>query len=334
MKKKLLALAVAAALPMVSQAATADVTIYGKIHTSIDYVDPDAKGEDSLYDVTSRASRLGFKGSEDLGDGLKLVWKIETQVDMSDGPAGTGTKGTYWKGRNAYIGLAGNWGTFLYGRHDTPMKMSTGKLDIFGDEMGDYNATAGLVDLRANDAIAYVTPNFSGLTLVAAIVPDADHDGADFAQLGITDEGGDLAGAVSIAAMYSNGPLFLSAAYEQLDDVLYGGDVNHWRIGVGYDMGDFHIGAVYADQSDITASDNYVINGSYKFGNNKVKAEWAQIDPDHGSKSDAWAIGLDHNFSKRTKVYVQYADSEHGLMSTNYGAQDQSGFSFGMVHKF
>ncbi|WP_456448750.1 porin [Thiolapillus sp.] len=312
MKKKLLALAVAAALPMVSQAATADVTIYGKVHTSIDFVDPDSG--DSIYDVTSRASRLGFKGSEDLGDGLKLIWKMETTYNTAEGGFGSG--------RNTYIGLAGGWGTFLYGRHDTPMKMSTGKLDIFVDEMGDYNATAGLVDIRANDAIAYVSPNFSGLTLVGAVVPDADYDGD-----------GDFGGAYSVAAMYSNGGLFLAAAYETLDDLVGGADANHWRIGAGFDMGAFHIGAVYADQGDLTGSDNYVINGSWKFGNNKLKAEWAQVDPDHGSKTDAWAIGLDHNFSKRTKMYVQYADSEHGLQSTNPSG-DQSGVSFGMVHKF
>lgn len=314
MKKKLLALAVAAALPMVSQAATADVTIYGKVHTSIDYIDPDAKGTDSIYDVTSRASRLGFKGSEDLGDGLKLIWKMETTYNTAEGGFGSG--------RNTYIGLAGGWGTFLYGRHDTPMKMSTGKLDIFVDELADYNATAGLVDIRANDAIAYVSPSFSGLTLVGAVVPDADYDGD-----------GDFGGAYSVAAMYSNGGLFLAAAYETLDDLLGGVDADHWRIGAGYDMGAFHIGAVYADQGDLTGTDNYTINGSWAFGNNKLKGMWGQVDPDKGDKTDAWAIGLDHNFSKRTKMYVQYADSEHGLQSTNPSG-DQSGLSFGMVHKF
>ncbi len=326
MKKKLLALAVAAALPMVSQAATADVTIYGKVHTSIDYVNPNGSGLDSIYDVTSRASRLGFKGSEDLGDGLKLIWKMETTYNTAEGGFGSG--------RNTYIGLAGGWGTFLYGRHDTPMKMSTGKLDIFVDEMGDYNATAGFVDIRANDAIAYVSPNFSGLTLVGAIVPDADYDG-----------NGDFGGAYSIAAMYSNGGLFLAAAWEQLDDIIDGVnpgnlDSDHWRIGAGYDMGAFHIGVVYAEQNlealTGTNTSNVLINGSWKFGNNKLKAEWGQIDPDAkgADTTNAWAIGLDHNFSKRTKMYVQYADSESGLQSTNYKGLDQTGVSFGMVHKF
>jgi len=206
------------------------------------------------------------------------------------------------------------------------MKMSTGRLDIFGDTIADYNATAGLVDIRANDAIAYVSPNFSGLTLVGAIVPDADHGE-------VASEIGDLAGAVSVAAMYSNGGLFLSAAYEDLEDLNNGADVDHWRIGAGYTMGAFHIGAVYADQEDISGTDNFTINGSYKFGNNTVKAMYGNIDPTSGSDADAWAIGLDHNFSKRSKAYIIYADSEGNLMSTNYGGE-QSGLSMGMVHKF
>ncbi|HIE55985.1 MAG TPA: porin, partial [Chromatiaceae bacterium] len=130
MKKKLLSLAVAAALPLAAQAANAEVTIYGKIHASVDFLSPDVG--DSITDVTSRASRIGFKGSEDLGNGLKMIWKVETGVNIAEG-------GGEWASRNAYIGLAGGWGTFLYGRHDTPVKMSTGKLDIFGDTIADYN---------------------------------------------------------------------------------------------------------------------------------------------------------------------------------------------------
>lgn len=319
MKKKLLTLAVAAALPMAAQAANAEVTIYGKIHASIDYVSYDSGLMDDQWDVTSRASRIGFKGSEDLGNGLKAIWKVESQVNVTDGD-------TYWKGRNAYIGLAGGWGTFLYGRHDTPMKMSTGKLDIFADTIADYNlGGTGLIDVRANDAIAYVSPSFSGLTLVGAIVPDGDYDGD-----------GDFAGGYSLAAMYSNGGLFLAGAYESLDDLLGGEDASHWRIGAGFDMGAFHIGGVFADQDDFQGGNVYTINGSWTFGNNVLKAMWERSEVDMGEIDDdfdTWAIGLDHNFSKRTKAYVIYADSDANLQDTN-GAGEQDGFSMGMVHKF
>ncbi len=364
MKKKLLTLAVAAALPMAAQAANAEVTIYGKLHASIDYVDYDANNttigaggapydRDSQWDVTSRASRLGFKGSEDLGNGLKFIWKVETQMSITDG----GTFGF----RNTYVGLAGGWGTFLYGRHDTPVKMSTGKLDIFADTIADYNIGSqtggfgGFIDIRANDAIAYVSPNFSGLTLIGAIVPDADANAA-----GTGDGSGDLAGGYSLAAMYSNGGLFIAGGYENVDnlaDETFDADLSHWRIGAGYDFNNFHIGGVY-QQADgafagfVDASGNfidfktYTINGSYKFGNNVVKAMWLRTDwddditildgagTDTTDSTDSWAIGLDHNFSKRSKVYVIYADSDINLHTTNFGLQGQKGISMGMVHSF
>ena len=355
MKKKLLTLAVAAALPMAAQAANAEVTIYGKIHASIDYLnadqdDRDLSGtNDSLWDVTSRASRLGFKGSEDLGDGLKLIWKLESGIDVTGGSGGLSA-------RNRYIGLAGGWGTFLYGIHDTPAKMSTGKLDIFVDTIADYNlqgsglGTGGIVDVRAKDAVAYVSPSFAGLTLAAAIVPDAD-----FGE--VVDEQGDFAGAYSLAAMYSNGGLYLAGAYESLDDLLGGADATHWRIGAGYDFGAFHIGGLYQDADGALGGfagndyKTYTINGSWTFGNNVLKAMWLNTDWDNdipvykdgvwGSddSTTTWAIGLDHNFSKRTKAYVIYAASDMALNGSNFNtvgvaAREQDSFSLGMVHKF
>jgi predicted porin len=351
MKKKLLVLAVAAALPMMG-AAQADVTVYGKIHASIDYVSPDSYNvipdvcvspladgtcpavkisPDDVWNVESRASRIGFKGSEDLGGGLKLIWKVESQVDI----AGAGnTSGTYWKARNAYIGLAGGWGTFLYGRHDTPMKMSTGKLDLFGDELADYNKTAGFTDIRADDAIAYVSPSWGGLTLAGAVIPDGNYD-AD----------GDFAGGYSVAAMWTIGGVYLAAAYEDIDDLnipLPVGD-ERYRFGAGWDIGNFFIGGVYENEENSSGddTDKYQISASFKFGNNKVKGMFADNDLDSDSDlgdlwddGSAWAVGLDHNFSKRSKMYVQYADSDGALMSSTGGTKGVDGFSFGMVHSF
>jgi len=317
MNKKLLAAAIAAAatLPMAAQAG---VQIYGVIHASIDYVSPDAQGANSFWDVTSNTSRIGFKGAEDLGNGLKAIWKVEQGVNISDG-------GGSWATRNAYIGLAGDWGTFLYGRHDTPLKISTGKLDMFADRMADYNTTVGFIDRRVNDAIAYISPNMNGLTLAGAIVPGYD---AGFGADGLAD-------GYSVAAMYSNNGLFLSAAYEDVTDWANSPvDIDHWRIGAGYTMNAFSIGFVYEDQ-DIggAQADLMQISGSYTFGNNVVKAMWGQNDPDGADSMDSWAIGLDHNFSKRTTAYLLYTDSERALHNyASEGAGD--GFAMGMIHKF
>jgi len=173
MKKQLVSLAVAAALasPLAAQAGT---QIYGKLHVSIDKRQDDSAATDG-WDVVSRASRLGFKGSEDLGNGLKAIWKLEFQIAMADADGViTGESGnSLVKARNMYVGLAGGWGTFLYGRHDTPFKISTGRLDKFADTLADYNGPIGpgFQDIRADNAIAYITPSFGGLTIAAAIVP-------------------------------------------------------------------------------------------------------------------------------------------------------------------
>ena len=327
MKKKLLALAVAAALPM--GAAQAGVTIYGKIHGSIDYIDADSRS-DEYWDVTSRASRLGFKGSEDLGNGLKMIWKLESGIDITNTDNGGGTLSA----RNRYIGLAGGWGTFLYGVHDTPMKMSTGKLDLFVDQLADYNATAGFIDRRAADAIAYVSPSMGGLTLAGAIIPDGDYD-----------SDGDLAGGYSVAGMWTIGSVYLAAAYEDIGDLAGGADLDHWRIGAGWDIGNFFLGGVWeTEDRDDGDVDKYQVSASYKFGNNVIKGMWADNDfdkdDDFGTDDDgtSWAIGWDHNFSKRSQIYIQYADADTNL---NYTSTDgipvvgeQKGFSMGMVHKF
>ncbi|TPW10257.1 MAG: porin Gram-negative type, partial [Halothiobacillaceae bacterium] len=229
MNKRLIAIAVAGALALPA-AATAGVEIYGKARMSLDFVsndDPtlvDGEGsakenEDSAMSVTSNASRLGFKGSEDLGGGLSAIWQIENSVDMDNG----GIEND----RNTFLGLTGDWGTALAGRHDTPYKMSTGKLDIFVDTRADYNGaktdveTDGGVealsgpmrlDVRSDNAIAYVSPDMSGFSFAAAYVTDYKND--DLPQVKDKDNS-----AVSVMGAYNNGPFFVTLAYESLSEL-------------------------------------------------------------------------------------------------------------------
>ena len=120
MNKKLLASAVIAAVAA-SPAAFAESTVYGKMHTSVDAIDYD-NGRDNR-EVNNRSSRLGFKGSEDLGNGLKAIYQIEFGI-RSDGGQEQVTGDGHTSLRNTFVGLASDWGTFLVGRHDTPMKMA------------------------------------------------------------------------------------------------------------------------------------------------------------------------------------------------------------------
>ena len=362
MKKSLLATAIATAIA--APTANAGVVVYGKIHASIDYLDtswystaflvePVTGGSKAWY-VANRASRIGFKGTEDLGNGLSLIWKAETTYNLSESGDGWGG------GRNAYIGLTGDWGTFLYGRHDTPMKISTGRLDLFSDQIGDYNFSddpqnallgPGFHDVRAGNAIAYISPNWNGFTFAAAIVPGENNSmGSD-----------GLADGYSVAAMYSNNGLYLSAAYEEIKDL----DLEphkKWRVGAGYTINAFTVNAVYENQESKESNviwtssqenDVWQISGAYDFGNNRIKAAYGEnsgewrcresficlFAPDHNEKIKAWAVGIDHKLSKRTTAYAVYADNDYSRdpVYEEWGDdanQQISGFSMGMIHNF
>jgi len=335
MNKKLLTLAVAVAMAA-PVAAMAEATMYGKVRQAVDYVSDDNTNDE--WRVTDYASRIGVKGSEDLGGGLKAVYKMEWGVQISNGNDGNGNEfqtatDQALTNRNAYVGLAGDWGTFLAGRHDTPLKISTATLDYFSDQAGDYNLTAngGFQDRRADGTAAYISPNMAGFTLAAAIIP-GENANAD----GMTD-------AYSLAAMYSNSGFFASGAYEagnnDIDALGAGGpnsaDLEQYRFGLGYDGGEWKVGFVYENmQLDFAApgvknweQDRYMLNGAYNFGNNTIKAKYFDAD----NTVDGWAIGFDHNFSKRTQFQATYVAS---AWDDKVGGGDTDVFSLQLNHEF
>ena len=325
MNKKLVAAAIAAA--MAAPAAFADVTVYGKIHMSVDSVD----GDGAAYNgeaVVSRASRIGFKGSEDLGNGLKAVWKFESEI-LVDNSSGLGG------GRDAYLGLAGNFGTVLAaGKINTPYKNSTGKMDFFGDTLVDYNNTVRIEDNRASNVLAYISPKFSGLQFAGAMIAGENV---------VAGENG-LADAYSVAVTYNNAGISGAIAYEDLNKLASASQAKtKWRAGLGYKMDAFKVAAVYENRSDIggvAAADStaWQISGAYSMGNNTLKAMYGDYDLDNSTADgSSWAIGVDHKMSKRTSVYALYGDTDNSLRGDGdhkVSAVKGSGFSVGMMHSF
>ncbi|NKN32243.1 porin [Marichromatium bheemlicum] len=401
MNKKLITLAVATAMAAPASA-MAEAVLYGKLHMSIDYADVDSFGTIADTDNAvslrnlregfngwglnsggdlpgqSRANRVGVKGSEDLGNGLKAIYQVELGIRMTEegyGNAASGANDTITM-RNSFVGLAGNWGTFLVGRHDSPMKISTGKLDLFADTMADFNGTVGFDDNRFDNAIAYISPSFSGFQLAAA----THAGGGSTLGFGENVNADSLAEGYSLAGIYSNGPFYATVSYESIGDELLMGstaslagptnagyahdDFTKWRIGLGLlDWNGFTLAAVYEEQTDIQdpnvttvslgnpalfAQDLslWQIQAAYAFGNNQVKAMYGNGSRDtdlnltragidnalhdaYDGDYNTWAIGFDHNFSKRTKAYVLYTQVDDDF---DYNSWD--GFSLGMIHKF
>jgi predicted porin len=355
MNKKVIAAAIAAAV-VAAPAAYAEAVLYGKLHTSIDIDDfslSTDSDENFGFDgpqMNSRASRIGVKGSEDLGNGLKAIYQFETTI-LSDGGNEQNVTTGFGSQRNTFVGLAGGWGTFLLGRHDTPAKVAfygTGT-EYIGDSILDLNGnpfddrkgapTGVFSEVRANNTITYISPTFAGFTFLGSIIPGEEDEVENGNQSdGWTDH-------YSVGAIFKGlGGLKVGVGYEKLDNQAYGAppeaendDSKMWQAGASYTFFDnFTIGGNYestdnykgVDGDDYTA---WGVTGKIGLGNNAITAQYvdAELDPDGSSKTDydAWGVGAEHNFSKRTKVYAAYASGDSDDV-------DQDSFSLGMIHNF
>lgn len=370
MQKKVLAVAVGAALAAGAFVAQADTTVYGRMHVSVDMYDADGvdtpANDFSGLNVSSNSSRVGVKGSHDLGSGLKAIWQMEADVFADEGTgnmpttqtvaAGGGTVNTNnFMSRNTFGGFSSGWGTVIVGKHDTPYKLATGKLDPFSETVGDYNSIIGDVnganhfDLRVPNVIAYISPTFSGFHAALAYTsfgaPQAN--GADSqANQGF-----------SVMGMYDQGPLFLSAAYEEHQDVGGAGtglDRSAVKLGAGFTMGAIKVGGVWeSTDNDATAAgsrDAFWLTGTYTMGNNSFSAAWGSMDDSDAGVddgSDMWALGWFNKMSKQTTIYVVYADmsndtaavnrlgmSGHGDIVVPVAGGDSSALSIGTIIDF
>ena len=367
MQKKLIALAVAGMFAAPAFAATSNVDVYGQINMSVESV---SDGDDRWARmVSNNNSFFGFKGSEDLGGGLSAVWQVEMNLNTDGNQSNAADAAAINGTRNTFVGLSSkSFGSVLAGVHDTPYKMATGPLDIFVGTLGDYNAIMGsagsnanstLFDLRTGNTIAYISPNFNGFDFKAAYVMGGEGN----------DGGADTSSAYSLSASYTNGPLFVTAAYEKHNDVNTaacnvgavclgfgnGYERDAWKIGASYKFGDLKVGAMYEnmdDNADWIGHYSWMVNGAYTMGAMTFKAEYIKAgDQDWGNDTGAsmWALGMDYAMSKRTTLQLTYArlsnddNAMWGLgqgprvTGATYGAgagETMSGFGLGVRHSF
>jgi predicted porin len=256
MQKKLIALAIASAFSAPVLADNANFTFYGAANLSYDMVKSGTatsgtSGTTSKR-VASNTSKFGFKGSDDLGDGLNAVYQVEQTLYLDGGSGNTSTFAT----RNTYAGLAGGFGTVLLGRHDTPYKIATRNLDLFGDGIADNRSLMGgtgsayaTFDGRQPDVLAYISPAISGFTGAIAYVNL--NQALNIAENVSTNP---KATALSVAGLYNMAPFFASVAYEShnLDNALTaaGNKETATKIGFGFTQEMFTVGVAYEKTKD------------------------------------------------------------------------------------
>jgi len=326
MNKKLLALAVGAAIAMPVAALAEGPTLYGQIDVSLDNMD---NGTTDTWTIEDNASRLGVKGSAETGvDGLKGIYVAEFGLNADDGDADNAAGNDPITQRNIYVGLAGNFGAVLMGNLDTPTKSVQGKVDQFNDTAADISAyVAG--ELRAPNVLAYATPKIAdSLTATVALwQSEAAGDG--------------IGEAISASVVYEQDALYLGLGMDM--EVPSTGGVavtaaptlnDITRVVAGYTTDTLEIGFMYQMAEETVAANEdttMLLGGAFKSGDLKVKLQYGQTEGDTAGVTNTetmLAVGADYNVGKATTAYGLLAINEDDA-----GLENQT-LSLGIKQKF
>ena len=325
MKKSLLALAVLGSFAAAAQAQTS-VTIYGVVDAGVFYQNKAGANNNSLFAVNSgglSGSRLGFKGTEDLGGGLKANFQLEMGFNADSGSSaqqdGATAGGTLF-GRTSTVGLSGGFGSVNIGRQtDFAYSGTAGGIATFSHaayvtkfSSFDGNTQARLQGDRTNNSIRYDMPAFGGL------------NGGVMFGLG-EQAGGGTAGQVYAAGLkYDNGPLAFGGSYFQSKAGATPADRN--LINNAAATGNVAAGGTL---TGATATKTYTLGASYNFGFGKLYGNWSRVNMLTGAaggtatlstintgtygnnsannKLDLFEIGYNHNLTASLQLLTGYA---------------------------
>lgn len=383
MQKKLIALALASLAG--SAFAQSNVTIYGVMDATFDVVKRSGANDlftngtsgvtsaslnnnnYSLNRVSYNSSYLGFKGAEDLGNGLKAVFQLEMQIDPAAAAAISAN-------RDSFAGISSGFGTIVAGNLTGPTRALGNAVDVNSGATGigansgllgklgnnltnltvDGNGMPGVTasarsqtqnsvfDTRFKNAIAYVSPNFSGFSGVAAYVANEskNNGGANGGNVA-TDNRINTYG-YDLGVNYNNGPIMAGITYNAVAlkngaatfvpgatatrPVTYAGvalaglgsdiKTSDFRVGGAYDFGIVKISGIYDYvklKSDVVSSLSQKVWGvgaSVPIGAGRLLGQYYHANnlkdtSDTGAR--LWEVGYEYSLSKRTIVKAVYA---------------------------
>jgi predicted porin len=309
-----------------SAQAQSSVTAYGLFDVSAGV--SRVPGGTSVKNVDSgkmTTSYIGFRGSEDLGGGLSVQFKLEHFLRADTGDAARFTGDTFWS-RNALVGLSHTqWGTVTLGRNTTPLFVTTLSYNAFGDSFGYspsirhyYTSGTTTGDSGWSDSVVYSSPRFGGFSFGLA--------GA----LGEGSNGRNVGANVG----YSDGPVAASLVYQEVkkDGATAVNDSRTWQLGASYDAGVAKVFGQLGKVDNLTTTHDYRIVGLGArmpvAQSGAFLAQWGRLSPDTGAKRNTLSLGYDHSVSKRTDIYMVGMRDKVENLSTGYGV------SVGLRHRF
>lgn len=354
MKRTLIALAVAAsvALPVVAQAAP---KVYGKLNLSVEQYKLDNENPATVDTDTTRlqsnASRFGVKGEDELTATLSAVYQIEWEVaaDGEDATGATASTKSDLTQRNRYLGIKStDFGTVKLGKYDSYTKLAQGEIDLFNDYEGDMKyVIAG--ENRLNNVIGYESPKF--------------FDALTFNVLTQTQDAGRTSGTTpsnkngsSASVVYNNEELGLYLALaadlgiEGATAVSGTRESDNLRLVVAYTVAGFGVNGIYQTSSStlpVSAAaaatgtndkeTGWQLGVSYKLGDETLKAQYGAASADNSKATiqehTQWSVGVDHNFSSKTKAFVWYTAKNEDKLAAKADSDIQV-LAVGLQHSF
>jgi predicted porin len=318
MKKSLLALAVLGAFAGAASAQSS-VTIYGKLNLEAGK----AVGSEDKTMMDVAGSRLGFRGVEDLGGGLKATFGIEHRFSPQTGAAAA----NFWNGYST-VGLQGNFGHVRIGRdYVVGFLMVQNQIDPFG---GDTQAALRNVGMISNSILRTGAGKIRYDSQIEWHFSAAGFNLAAQAADATAANGGTDNRAIAFAANYAAGPVFVGLAYENGAD----NDDKHLSLGARYNFGFATLSAGYSKGTNPGNADvkGYLIGANVPFGAGDFKIGYAVSDNESAllpGKYKKVGVGYHYNLSKRTKVFADYAK-----VGGTEAVGPKTGYDFGIQHNF
>ena len=369
MKKSLIALAALGAFSTIA-AAQSSVTLYGRIDENLTYQDPGknasassggklGKGATKLNDggVSGMGgSRWGMRGSEDLGDGLRAYFVLESAISADTGAGGGSTvSGSSFFNRQAYIALGSKTlGDIRLGR----LESITRELDVRifdASAEGEMNIVESVATnrplfqnfgTRIDNAISYRSPNIGGFQGIATLGLSEDLKSNSSAVPPVTSKAAEYRG---LGLVFGQGPLNAAASYEEYSGGVVSGSYNKvFTLGANYDLGMATVYAAYQNTSDLgpqlaattfskgTDHDAYNIGVKVPYGNWTFKGQFTASSVDRTSglsdlDQEKYGLSAVYALSKRTNVYAAVT-ARSGDVSSSFARKNE--YVLGLGHNF
>ncbi|MDP3343761.1 MAG: porin [Hydrogenophaga sp.] len=308
MKKTLIALAAVAATS--AAFAQSSVTVYGKVDMGISNAIGNAtKAQTGLNEASG--SRLGFRGTEDLGGGLKANFILEHRFKPDTGAEST--PGTFWVGRSI-VGLSGGFGKVDFGRDYSAAFWTALGADVFGYDGVANNAAATSASTnpaRLANVISYSSPSMGGF------MAQGSYAFKETAAAGVKN-------ATSVRLAYAAGPLSASVAASKNHN-----NTDYSAFGAAYDFGMAKANLLISKGENVAGADidGMTLGLVVPMGAVTLKASYATLEVGNVKTVSQLGLGARYALSKRTDVYTSYARNSKATV-------DKTGFEIGLQHNF